>query len=164
MRFSILVALFAAAGALAGQLCSYVPVPMFESLHIFCIAPFHSRRTSLANIVPCNINRFKIVTTLASTGAAVGKIDTTNNDTAAAVTAAKAGLTSAGDGIKTIALALITGGSPPAAARDQVQTGLNNAQSALSGITDPTVSTAVADAQSKLAATIQDGQGVVADC
>ncbi|KAJ6473224.1 hypothetical protein C8R45DRAFT_409452 [Mycena sanguinolenta] len=146
MRFSVVLALFAASGALA--------------------APFPSRRaSSLANIFSsCNIDRFNIVTTLASTGIAVGKIDTTNNDTAAAVTAAQAGLTSAGDGIKTIALALITGGSPPAAARDQVQTGLNNAQTALSGITDPTVTTTVADAQSKLTAAISDGNDVVADC
>jgi hypothetical protein len=52
------------------------------------------------------------------------------------VSAAQAGLTSAGDGIKTIALALITGGTPPADARDQVQKGLTDAQTALTGITE----------------------------
>ncbi|KAJ6544227.1 hypothetical protein B0H19DRAFT_1170003 [Mycena capillaripes] len=112
----------------------------------------------------CGVDRFKIVTTLAATGLAVGKIDTTNPDTATAVAAAKAGLTSAGNGIKDIALALITGGSPPADARNQTQQGLLDAQTALSGITDDTVTADVASASSKLAAAIQDGDDVVADC
>ncbi|KAJ6558216.1 hypothetical protein B0H19DRAFT_1070758 [Mycena capillaripes] len=112
----------------------------------------------------CNVDRFKIVTTLAATGLAVGKIDTTNPDTATAVAAAQAGLTSSGDGIKSIALALVTGGSPPADARDQTKQGLLDAQTALTGITDATVTDAVAAAQTKLAAAIKDGDDVVADC
>jgi len=141
-RFSALLALFAASVAVA--------------------APLH-QRAGLGSI-QCNIDRFNIVTTLASTGSAIKKIDTTNPDTAAAVTAAQAGLTSAGDGIKTIALALVTGGSPPADARTQVQTGLNDAQTALTGITDPTVNATLADAQNRLTAAISDGNDVVADC
>ncbi|KAJ7499711.1 hypothetical protein FB451DRAFT_1549253 [Mycena latifolia] len=112
----------------------------------------------------CNIDRFKIVTTLAATGSAVKKIDTTNNATATAVKAAQAGLSSAGDGIKTIALSLVTGQAAPAAARDQVQQGLLDAQTALTSITDATVNATLADAQSKLASAIQDGDDVVADC
>ncbi|KAJ7911108.1 hypothetical protein B0H13DRAFT_1713938 [Mycena leptocephala] len=140
-RFSILFALFAASVAFA--------------------APVQQR--GLGSL-KCNIDRFKIVTTLAATGSAVKKIDTTDPATATAVTAAQAGLTSAGDGIKTIALALVTGGTPPADARDQVQKGLTDAQTALTGITDATVTDTLATAQSKLAAAIQDGDDVVADC
>ncbi|KAJ7226636.1 hypothetical protein B0H12DRAFT_1148961 [Mycena haematopus] len=142
MRFSVALALFAASGALA--------------------APFRSR-ASIGSLT-CNIDRFNIVTTLASTGLAVGKIDTTNPDTATAVAAVKAGLTSAGDGIKTIALAIVTGKAPPADARDQVKSSLANAQTALNSITDPTVNATVADTQGKLAAAITDGNDVVADC
>ncbi|KAJ7886160.1 hypothetical protein B0H14DRAFT_3127930 [Mycena olivaceomarginata] len=141
-RFSVLLALFAASAAMA--------------------APVHQQR-GLGSI-QCNVDRFKIVTTLAATGSAVKKIDTTDPDTAAAVSAAQAGLTSAGDGIKTIALALITGGTPPADARDQVQKGLTDAQTALTGITDATVTDTLATAQSKLADAITDGDDVVADC
>ncbi|KAJ7667097.1 hypothetical protein B0H17DRAFT_1252110, partial [Mycena rosella] len=115
----------------------------------------------------CNIDRFKIVTSLAATGSAVGKIDTTyvhDPATAAAVTAAQTGLSSAGDGIKTIALSLVTGQAAPATARTQVQQGLLDAQTALTGITDATVNATLADAQSKLASTIQDGTAVVTDC
>ncbi|KAJ6549798.1 hypothetical protein B0H19DRAFT_1031434 [Mycena capillaripes] len=118
----------------------------------------------------CNINRFKIVTSLASTSTAVGKIDTTDPATASAVTAAQAGLTSAGAGIKTIALSLVTGQAAPASARDQVQTGLLAAQTALAGITDanpsfsPTATAAVTAAQNQLTTTISDGAAVVADC
>ncbi|KAJ6465946.1 hypothetical protein C8R47DRAFT_45735 [Mycena vitilis] len=114
--------------------------------------------------VQCNIDRAKIVVTLALTGAAVKKIDTTDPATATAVTTAQAGLTAAGDGIKQIALALVTGGAPPADARDATKQGLLDAQTALTGITDATVNATLADAQSKLAAAIQDGDDVVADC
>ncbi|KAJ7766038.1 hypothetical protein B0H16DRAFT_384877 [Mycena metata] len=114
--------------------------------------------------IKCNIDRFKIVTSLAATNAAVKQIDTSSSDTAAAVGTAQTGLSSAADGIKTIALNIITGQSPSAAARTQVQNGLNDAQTALTGINDSTAGATVAAAQSKLAATIQDGDDVVADC
>ncbi|KAJ7062838.1 hypothetical protein C8F01DRAFT_1368544 [Mycena amicta] len=112
----------------------------------------------------CNVDRFNIVTTLAATGAAVAGIDTTNPDTATAVKAAQAGLLSSGQGIGQIAVALISGGTPPADARAQTQKGLLDAQTALAGITDATVTDSVAAAQAKLAAAIQDGDDVVADC
>ncbi|KAJ7083106.1 hypothetical protein B0H15DRAFT_851306 [Mycena belliarum] len=114
--------------------------------------------------IKCNIDRFKIVTTLAQTGTAVKKIDTTDPDTATAVQAAQAGLKSAGDGIKTIALSLVTGKAAPAEARDQVQKGLTDAQDALTGITDETVTDSVAAAMAKLTASIENGAAVVADC
>lgn len=78
--------------------------------------------------------------------------------------AAQAGLTSSGEGIAQIALALITGQTAPAAARLQVKQGLLDAQSALGNITDPTATASVAAAQSKLADAITDGDNVVADC
>ncbi|KAJ7028360.1 hypothetical protein C8F04DRAFT_1119789 [Mycena alexandri] len=114
--------------------------------------------------IKCNIDRFKIVTSLAATNLAVKQIDTSDNDTATAVGTAQTGLSSAADGIKTIALNIITGQTPSADARTQVQNGLNDAQTALTGINDSTASAAVASAQTKLAATIQDGNDVVADC
>ncbi|KAJ6521664.1 hypothetical protein DFH09DRAFT_1192525 [Mycena vulgaris] len=112
----------------------------------------------------CNVDRFKIVTGLIATGAAVKKIDTTNPDTATAVAAAQAGLTAAGDSIKDIALALVTGKAPPADARTGVSQGLNDTRSALEGITDTTVTDSVAKAQSLLQAAIEDGNDVIADC
>lgn len=51
------------------------------------------------------------------------------------MTAAQAGLKDAQTGIATIAKALIGGQAPPAGARDQVGKGLNDAQTALAGIT-----------------------------
>lgn len=51
-----------------------------------------------------------------------------------ATTAAQSGLSSAGDGIKTIAAALISGQTAPASARDQVGAGLTAAGTALNGI------------------------------
>ena len=47
--------------------------------------------------------------------------------------ATTAGLKAAGDGIKTIAKALITGGAPPAEARDAVKAGLDASTAALAG-------------------------------
>ncbi|KAJ7911916.1 hypothetical protein B0H13DRAFT_2271818 [Mycena leptocephala] len=152
-RFSMFLALFAASAIIAGKFFSTYLLEQY--LHFIVSAPVHQQRA--LGSLQCNIDRFKIVSTLAATGDAVNKIDTTNPDTATAVTAAQSGLSSAGDGIKTIALALITGGTPPADARDQVGKGLTDAQTALTGITDATVTTSVADAQSKLAAAIQDG-------
>ncbi|KAJ7735134.1 hypothetical protein DFH07DRAFT_780143 [Mycena maculata] len=112
----------------------------------------------------CNVDRFKIVTTLASTGSAVGKINGTDPTIATQVTAAQAGLTSSGEGIAAIALALVTGKDAPAPARIQVKQGLLDAQSALGNITDPTAAASVATAQTSLAAAIVDGNAVVADC
>ena len=58
----------------------------------------------------------------------------TDTATTSAVSAAQAGLTSAGDGIKTIAAALVSGQSAPAAARNQTATGLQDALTALTGL------------------------------
>ncbi|KAF7301017.1 hypothetical protein MIND_00665300 [Mycena indigotica] len=113
----------------------------------------------------CNLDRFNIVTSLAATGVALAKIDTSDADMAAAVGTAKSGLVSAGEGIGKIALALISGGAPPADARDQTQQGLLNAQQALAGVTaNEKTKASLAAAQTKLAKTIQDGNDVVADC
>ncbi|KAJ7817696.1 hypothetical protein B0H14DRAFT_2521000 [Mycena olivaceomarginata] len=141
-RFSVLFALFAAS------------------------APLGQRAATADSLgsIQCNVNRLQIVSSLAATTNAVGKIDTTDPDTATAVSAAQAGLSSASDGIKAIASSLVSGGAPPADARTQVGTGLNAAQTALTGTTDPTVADAVSDAQTKLATTIKDGEAVVANC
>ncbi|KAJ7776221.1 hypothetical protein B0H16DRAFT_1505976 [Mycena metata] len=112
----------------------------------------------------CNIDRLKIVAGLLSTGAAVNKIDTTDPATATSVAAAQAGLTTAGDAIKDIALALVTGKAAPASSRTGVSQGLNDTRSALERITDPTVNATVAAALSQLQAAIDDGNDVIADC
>ncbi|KAF7331481.1 hypothetical protein MKEN_00026900 [Mycena kentingensis (nom. inval.)] len=114
----------------------------------------------------CNVNRFQIVTNLAATGALVKKVADGSSDpaTAAAVKATQDGLRSSGEGIAQIALALITGGSPPAAARDQTQQGLLDAQTALTGITEAGVQDAVKKAADKLAESIVNGNDVVANC
>ncbi|KAF8209074.1 hypothetical protein K438DRAFT_1930031 [Mycena galopus ATCC 62051] len=112
----------------------------------------------------CNVDRFKIVTGLVSTGSAVGKIDTSDPATATAVAAAQAGLKSAGDSIKDIALALVTGAAAPADAPTGVSQGLNDTRSALESITNPAVNASVAAAQVSLQSAIDDGNAVLADC
>jgi len=112
----------------------------------------------------CNVDRFKIVTNLAATGALVKKIDASDPATAASVKTVQDGLRSAGEGIAQIALALVTGGSPPAAARDQTQKGLLDAQTALSSIKAVGTEAAVAKAAAKLTESISNGNDVVADC
>ncbi|KAJ7689674.1 hypothetical protein B0H17DRAFT_1134812 [Mycena rosella] len=124
-------------------------------------APVETRQ--LGNL-QCNIDRFKIVTGLVETGSALKKIDTTNPDTATAVAAAQTGLTTVGDAIKDIALALVTGKAAPTDARTQVSQGLNDTRSALEGITDATVTASVASAQTLVQGLIDDGNGVIADC
>ncbi|KAJ7479661.1 hypothetical protein FB451DRAFT_163111 [Mycena latifolia] len=124
-------------------------------------APVENRQ--LGNL-DCNVDRFKIVTGLIQTGSALKKIDTTNPDTATAVAAAQAGLSSAGDAIKNIALALVTGKAAPGDARTAVSQGLNDTRSALDGIDDPTVTDSVAAAQTLLQGAIDDGNAVIADC
>ncbi|KAJ7097429.1 hypothetical protein C8R44DRAFT_370067 [Mycena epipterygia] len=112
----------------------------------------------------CNVDRLKIVADLVAAGSAVKQIDTTNPDTATAVAAAQAGLQTAGDAIKDIALALVTGQAAPESSRTGVSQGLNDTRSALSGITDPTVNSTVAAAQNKVQSAIDAGNDVIADC
>ncbi|KAJ7618472.1 hypothetical protein FB45DRAFT_931724 [Roridomyces roridus] len=112
----------------------------------------------------CNINRAQIVVALAQTGSAVKAINGTDAATEAQKTAAQTGLTSSGEGIAQIAVALVAGQAAPAAARLQTQQGLLDAQAALGNITDPTVADAVSAAQSKLATAITAGNNVVANC
>lgn len=86
--------------------------------------------------------------------------------TAAAADQATTALNSAKAGIAKIAVALVAGQQAPAAARDQVQKGLDDATTALAGITstDPKVTSAVTTAQGKVSSTVQAGQGVVSKC
>jgi len=62
-------------------------------------------------------------------------INNSDPTTADAATTAQGGLQDASDGIKTIAGALLTGKTAPAASRDQVSQGLLTAQTALNNIT-----------------------------
>ncbi|KAJ6524549.1 hypothetical protein B0H19DRAFT_1085266 [Mycena capillaripes] len=140
-RFSVLFALFAASVAVA--------------------APLHQRALNLSP--QCTTDRLNIFSSFFATNDALSKIDTTNPDTAAAVFAAHASLASAGDGIKDILLALITNATLSPDTRTQVSNGLAAAQTALNGVTDTTVCATLQDAQVKLAASIADGQAIVAD-
>ncbi|KAJ3991675.1 hypothetical protein F5050DRAFT_1812286 [Lentinula boryana] len=122
-------------------------------------APLKSRQIG---DVQCNVARLQIVSDLAQTGNLLSKVTGTDAATTSAVATAQSGLTSAGDGIKTIAAALLQGQTAPADARNQTGEGLETALTALSGLnsTDP----AVASTISKLNEAISAGQSVVSDC
>lgn len=119
--------------------------------------------------IQCNLARLRIVGALASTTKSVEKLTDQTADDAAASSAADdalTGLDSAADGIKTIALSLISGQNAPADARDQVGAGLTQAKAALDGITsdDATVTATVAKAQKSLDKAIAAGNDVVSEC
>ncbi|ESK87502.1 hypothetical protein Moror_2052 [Moniliophthora roreri MCA 2997] len=122
-------------------------------------APLQTRQ--IGNL-QCNLARLSIVKNLAQTGNRLNQVDTTDPAVADAVTTAQGGLQDASDGIKTIAGALLTGQTAPAAARDQVASGLQTANDALVGLNsaDP----AVADTLDKLSAATDAGNKVVATC
>ncbi|EJD51804.1 hypothetical protein AURDEDRAFT_111405 [Auricularia subglabra TFB-10046 SS5] len=126
------------------------------------------RARQLGNI-QCNLARLRIVGALASTTKTVEKLTDQAADDATASSAADdalTGLDSAADGIKTIALSLISGQNAPADARDQVGAGLTQAKTALDSITsdDATVAATVAKAQKSLDKAIAAGNDVVAQC
>ncbi|KIK54656.1 hypothetical protein GYMLUDRAFT_176957, partial [Collybiopsis luxurians FD-317 M1] len=117
----------------------------------------------------CNIARLKTVSSLAATTKSVQEIaSAAGNDaaTSSAAQAAASGLSTAQGGISQIAQALIAGQNAPASGRDQVGQGLTAAQNALNSITstDPTVTSALSQAQTDLSNTITAGQQVTADC
>jgi len=119
--------------------------------------------------IGCNVARAQTVGRLAQSAAAVRAVKSaaaSDATSAAAANQATTALNSAKAGIAQIAVALIAGQKAPAAARDQVQTGLNDAMTALTGInsTDPNVTSAVTAAQSKVSSTMQAGQDVVSKC
>lgn len=119
--------------------------------------------------IGCNVARAQTVGRLAQSAAAVKAVKSaaaSDATSAAAADQATTALNSAKAGIAKIAVALITGQKAPAAARDQVQAGLTDAMTALTGInsTDPNVTSAVTAAQSKVSSTTQAGQDVVSKC
>lgn len=119
--------------------------------------------------ISCNVARFQTVGRLAQASIAVNSVEgVSSGDPSAAAAARQAGtaLNSAKDGIAKIAVALVVGQKAPAADRDQVQKGLNDAMTALSDIntTDQTVTTAISNAQDKISSTLEAGNRVVSDC
>ncbi|KAL9716722.1 hypothetical protein Ac2012v2_001175 [Leucoagaricus gongylophorus] len=119
--------------------------------------------------ISCNVARFQTVGRLAQASIAVNSVEgVSSGDPSAATAARQAGtaLNSAKDGIAKIAVALVVGQKAPAADRDQVQKGLNDAMTALSDIntTDQTVTTAISNAQDKISSTLEAGNRVVSDC
>ncbi|KAF9002755.1 hypothetical protein BDQ17DRAFT_1356756 [Cyathus striatus] len=140
---------------------------LFESVDS---APIAERALfSAVGGVQCNAARAKTVAGLTATQLAVGKLAKAASGDAAttsAVTTAQTGLKSAQAGIGQIALALVTGQDPPASGRQQVQDGLQSAQTALNSInsTDTSVTSAAQNALSSLNTTISAGSDVVSDC
>ncbi|KAL0958548.1 hypothetical protein HGRIS_000688 [Hohenbuehelia grisea] len=122
-------------------------------------APLQTRQ--IGNI-QCNVARLKIVGALAASGRNIKKIGTADVAAAGAASTASAGIQSANAGVAKIAAAIVTGQKAPAAARDQVEKGLTDAQTALQGLdsTDP----AVASSISSVSKAISAGQDVVANC
>ncbi|KAK7996512.1 hypothetical protein PG989_004552 [Apiospora arundinis] len=117
------------------------------------IAP---RQSSLGSAA-CNAARLRIVSALAQTSNSAGDIAD-----AATKSATEAGLSQAQGGIRTIAQALVSGGAPPADARDEVEAGLQAAGAALQG--GDQSDAAVASASASLQKAAKAGGDVVAEC
>ncbi|KAI1792785.1 hypothetical protein LXA43DRAFT_316091 [Ganoderma leucocontextum] len=119
--------------------------------------------------IQCNVDRLSIVGDLAGLQKTLKTLSgqVTDDATASAgiesVTSSVSGAQSA---IGTIAKALLTGQTAPAAARDQVKSNLLAAQSALAGITssDPAVTSNLQKATTQLTNAGTAGEGVVANC
>ncbi|KAG7086614.1 hypothetical protein E1B28_002558 [Marasmius oreades] len=126
-------------------------------------APAVSLESRQIGNLACNVARGQIVAALNKSGKNLKNVDTSTDPAAAgAVTTAQTGLKAAGDGIKTIALSIITGQASPAGSRDQVANGIQSATDALTALqsTDPNVETTLQSLADATAA----GQKVVATC
>ncbi|KAJ7722651.1 hypothetical protein DFH07DRAFT_286422 [Mycena maculata] len=125
------------------------------------LAPMHRRQTG---DLQCNLARLKIIADISSASALIGQINSTDLSTATSVAVAQTGLESVNDAIQTILAAVFTNQTAPAASRDQVSAGLDQALYALNNITDPSVNATVAAAQAKIESAGIDGDNVVDDC
>jgi len=115
----------------------------------------------------CNIARLKIVAALAQTTSGTKKLQSlVTGDDATSASNALTGLQSAASGIETIAIALISGQTASADARQQVGDGLDQAKSALGNITSTAsdVTTQLTSVQQNLEKAIAAGDSVVANC
>ncbi|KAK6853921.1 hypothetical protein PG995_010733 [Apiospora arundinis] len=117
----------------------------------------HRPRQSSLGSAACNAARLRIVSALAQTSNSAGDIAD-----AATKSATEAGLSQAQGGIRTIAQALVSGGAPPADARDEVEAGLQAAGAALQG--GDQSDAAVASASASLQKAAKAGGDVVAEC
>ncbi|KAI0342495.1 hypothetical protein BDW22DRAFT_204055 [Trametopsis cervina] len=117
----------------------------------------------------CNINRLQIVGAMAQMGGTLAtlKSETASDPaTSAAVAAAQGGLNTANQGVATIAKAIITGQNAPAAARTQVEDGLNTVLTSIQNATssDANVTQNLQKLQTQLQAAGTAGNGVLANC
>ncbi|KAL0564225.1 hypothetical protein V5O48_017828 [Marasmius crinis-equi] len=112
----------------------------------------------------CNIARAVIITDLQDTAVLLSQINTTDATVAKAIDDAKKGVQTAGEGIKNILTALISGETPPAGAdgRGEVDKGLGIIKTALTGLNS--TETDIKTALEKLEDTIAAGDEVVATC
>ncbi|KAL0564028.1 hypothetical protein V5O48_018028, partial [Marasmius crinis-equi] len=120
--------------------------------------PLEVKPTSLQ----CNIARAVIITDLQDTALLLEKINISNDTVAKAVDDAKEGVKTAGEGIKNILTALISGETPPADGRTQVDKGLGIMRTALTGLNS--TETDIKTTLEKVEDTIAAGNEVVATC
>ncbi|KAI0806709.1 hypothetical protein C8Q74DRAFT_1312793 [Fomes fomentarius] len=115
----------------------------------------------------CNIDRLKIVATLAKMQGTLASIASGGDPTAAAsIKPVQDNVSGAQAAIGVIAKALLTGQKAPAEARDQVQDNLVAAGTTLGSITstDEDVSAKLQKATTQLSDAASAGEGVVANC
>ncbi|KAI0708675.1 hypothetical protein C8Q76DRAFT_799905 [Earliella scabrosa] len=117
----------------------------------------------------CNVDRLKIVGTLAAMQGTLKKLaGQVSNDpeAAAGVQSVQDSVSGAQDAIGVIAKALFTGQAAPASARDDVRSNLEAAGTALASITstDPAVTANLDKATTQLTNAGEAGEGVVANC
>ncbi|KAF7354638.1 hypothetical protein MSAN_01377300 [Mycena sanguinolenta] len=136
---------------------------VFSLVAAVCVvaAPMKTRQTG---DLDCNLARLKIIFDVAGTQQLVSQINATDLSTASAVAVAQTGLQSVNGAIQVILAAIFSGQTAPANFRDQVEAGLNLANSALSNITDPSLNATVTAARTRLLTAGADGDMVVAAC
>ncbi|KAI0767510.1 hypothetical protein C8Q74DRAFT_1203295 [Fomes fomentarius] len=130
-------------------------------------APTHEISARQLGNLQCNLDRLKIVTTLASLQGTLKDIVGGGDATAAeSIKAVQDNISGAQGAIGVIGKALITGQKAPAEARDQVLNNLTDATAALGNITstDEGVTASLEKATTQLTNSILAGEGVVANC
>ncbi|KAJ7755192.1 hypothetical protein B0H16DRAFT_1458737 [Mycena metata] len=124
-------------------------------------APMHRRQIG---DLDCNLARLKVVSDTAAAQTLVGQINTTDLATASAVGVAQAGLNSINSAIEDILTAVFANQTSPADSRNQLEQGLNTANSALLLIKDPSANATVSAARAKLLAAGAAGDQVLSGC
>lgn len=146
---------------------------LYSFVFLLCLsavnaAPLQLQERQIGNI-QCNVNRLQIVSDLAGAKSTAKTLTTDFASDAASsqvMVTITQGISDAQSAIGQIALALFSGQQAPAAARDQVASGLEAAIGAAASLTstDDTTSQNVAKLQQQLDSSATAGKGVVANC